>query len=252
MNGEPDSPWSRVRRASLAAHVAPLAAFLVVGALGGEGEARLWVYPVQAIVGLAVVGWFWPSYPWGTLRPGMIPWILGAAILGIACWVAPGGAFLRFGAPGWMETRLPLLDRTWAEVTGWVDRSQGFDPGAYAGTWLPVWTGWALRWLRLAVTVPLVEEICWRGFVMRLVANPDRPFEENPFGQHRWKSYFLVTALVTLAHRPEDWIAAWIFGSLVYGVAVRTKSLAACVLTHAVANVLLGIVIASTRQWGYW
>jgi CAAX prenyl protease-like protein len=102
------------------------------------------------------------------------------------------------------------------------------------------------------VTVPLVEELCWRGFVMRALADPDRPFPETPFGTHRWKSYFVVTALVTVAHRPEDWIGAWIFGSLVYAVAVRTRSMAACVLAHAVANGFLGIVVVATRQWGYW
>jgi hypothetical protein len=38
----------------------------------------------------------------------------------------------------------------------------------------------------------------------------------------------------------------------VYFVAVRTKSLAACVVMHAVANLLLGVYVVSTKQWGFW
>ena len=35
-------------------------------------------------------------------------------------------------------------------------------------------------------------------------------------------------------------------------VAIRTKSLFACVICHAVANLLLGIYVTLTQQWGYW
>jgi hypothetical protein len=33
---------------------------------------------------------------------------------------------------------------------------------------------------------------------------------------------------------------------------VRTKSLGACVVAHAVTNLGLGIYIMVTRQWGFW
>jgi membrane protease YdiL (CAAX protease family) len=35
-------------------------------------------------------------------------------------------------------------------------------------------------------------------------------------------------------------------------VAYRTKSLSACVLTHATTNLLLGVWIMKTGQWGFW
>jgi len=137
-------------------------------------------------------------------------------------------------------------------LCGLADRTQGFDPNAYSGTVLPVWAGVALRFLRLVITVPLVEELCWRGFVMRLIDDPDRPFTENPFGHHRWRIYGVVTALVVLAHQPVDWFGSLVFGSLAYLIAIRTKSLGACVIFHAVVNLLLGISVMATRQWGFW
>ena len=35
-------------------------------------------------------------------------------------------------------------------------------------------------------------------------------------------------------------------------VAYRTHSLSACVLAHAVTNLLLGLWIMHTGQWGFW
>ena len=46
--------------------------------------------------------------------------------------------------------------------------------------------------------------------------------------------------------------AALIFGLMMYGLAVRTKSLSACVLMHATANLILGLYVVSTQSWGYW
>ena len=45
---------------------------------------------------------------------------------------------------------------------------------------------------------------------------------------------------------------ALVFGSLMYFLCIRSKSLAACASMHAVANLLLGIYVLKTRQWGFW
>ena len=54
------------------------------------------------------------------------------------------------------------------------------------------------------------------------------------------------------AHAPVDWTGALGFGTLMYVLAVRSKSLGACVVMHAVANLLLGLYVMWTRQWGFW
>jgi membrane protease YdiL (CAAX protease family) len=56
----------------------------------------------------------------------------------------------------------------------------------------------------------------------------------------------------TLVHSQEDWPAALLTGILFNLIAVRTKSLWACVVAHAVANLALGLYICATRQWGFW
>ena len=41
-------------------------------------------------------------------------------------------------------------------------------------------------------------------------------------------------------------------GVLYNWVAIRTKSLPTCILAHALTNLLLGVYVMQTRQWGFW
>ena len=55
-----------------------------------------------------------------------------------------------------------------------------------------------------------------------------------------------------VVHQAADWPAALLCGIAYNLVAVRTGSLSACILAHAITNLGLGIYIMSTRQWGFW
>jgi uncharacterized protein len=55
-----------------------------------------------------------------------------------------------------------------------------------------------------------------------------------------------------LAHWGADFIPAILTGVIYNYVAVKTKSLTACVVAHAVTNLGLGIYIMQTKQWGFW
>lgn len=164
-------------------------------------------------------------------------------LIGIAIWIAPGHAF----------RSLQMQPGQWLERLGFVERSEGFDP-SFIREHSAFWYGAAVgfRFLRMVVVVALVEEIFWRGFLMRYFADLNGDFWNVPFGTFNWTSFIAVTALVTLAHSPVDYAAAAIYGMLAYLVAVRTKSLAACVAMHATANLSLGIYTLATEQWGYW
>ena len=67
-----------------------------------------------------------------------------------------------------------------------------------------------------------------------------------------WKSFLITSVAFCFEHQPADWPAALLTGALFNLVAYRTKSLAACVLTHAVTNLALAIYVLQTRQWGFW
>jgi membrane protease YdiL (CAAX protease family) len=55
-----------------------------------------------------------------------------------------------------------------------------------------------------------------------------------------------------LVHSMADWPAAFLCGLVYNFVAVKSGSLAACVVAHGLTNLGLGAYIMATRQWGFW
>ena len=200
----------------------------------------LWLYSVQTIATLIVLGVFWRQYDF---RPHK-GWLLaiGAGILSIVLWILPGHLF-----------ELWNMQDGWWKYLGFIARKHGFDPNATAGTSASLYgIVLAMRFVRLVIVAPLIEELFWRGFLMRYLVDLDGDFWEVPFGTYHKRSLIVVTGLVVLVHSPADYFAALIFGLMMYGLAVRTKSLSACVLMHATANLILGLYVVSTQSWGYW
>lgn len=110
----------------------------------------------------------------------------------------------------------------------------------------------AALWLRAAravVLVPVVEELFWRGWLMRWIENPD--FERVPMGSWHAKAFWITAALFALEHG-----AYWEVG-LLAGIAynawmVRTKNLGDLILAHAATNACLCAWIVATGRFEYW
>ena len=186
-------------------------------------DPMYWIYPIQTAVCAAALLWFWKSYDFGNTSVHMLLIGLGVGLLIFALWVAPQELF--------HEPR----------------RLDGFNPEV-----VPGFTPWMLatRFTRLVLVVPLVEEIFWRGFLLRYLVRED--FTTLPFGSANRFSFWAVTLAFTLVHSPVDWPVAFITGILLNLIATRTRSLAACIAAHAMANLALGLYICATRQWGFW
>lgn len=242
-------------RSPVFAHTAPLAAFLALTSFvpliavdntmlpWWRHSPEQWLYPLQTVL-LGVLVWLCRSqYSFRPFRGFFLAAVLG--VLGIAWWCLPAYLWKQFTAAG-------AVVPDWCAWIGLAERKDGFDPSFFQQE--PFWYPAALtmRFLRMAVVVPFVEEVFWRGFLMRYVQTEDGDFQKQPFGRHTWPAYFISTLGFMFAHDKTDWLGAIGFGSLMYVVAVRTKSLAACVFMHAVANLLLGIYVMTTRQWGFW
>ena len=182
-----------------------------------------WIYPIQSILCAASLIWFWKYYDFTAATTSKLLLGIAAGVLIFGLWVVP------------------------QELLHQAPRVEGFDPNAVAGM-----TPWmvASRFARLVIVVPLVEEIFWRGFLLRYLIRDD--FTSLPFGSATRYSFWIVVAAFTLVHLPVDWPAAFITGILLNLIAIRTQSLAACVMAHATANLALGIYICATKQWGFW
>jgi CAAX prenyl protease-like protein len=237
------------------AHVAPLAVLLGLSALvplvvventmlpWWRHAPEQWVYPLQTVI-VGVLLWRLRGfYTFTPLRGFPLAVIFG--IIGILWWGLPALLWQKLTAAG-------VTVPAWCEWLGLAEREEGFDPTLFRDH--PPWhaTALAMRFIRLAIIVPFVEEIFWRGFLMRYVQADGGNFQRIPFGRHSWRAFAVSTLGFMLVHHHTDWVGALGFGSLMYVLAVRTKSLAACVLMHAVANLLLGAYVVTTEQWGFW
>jgi CAAX prenyl protease-like protein len=240
------------------AHVVPFAVFmgfmlvleLVTAAIGWDHPQAPWwrqdpahfIYPLQTLTALGCVAWYWRNmtFNW-SWKWGLIAVPFGA--LGIALWLLPTMAYDWFGLTGKTTGILKYL--------GVDARSDGFDPSIFQNpaAW---WTAVVLRFLRAVVVVALVEEIFWRGFLMRYVCDWEGDYWKQPFGRATWKSYLIVTGLFMLAHSPSDYAGALVYGSLTYLLCVWSKSLGACVIMHATANFLMGLYIMASGKYGLW
>ncbi len=97
--------------------------------------------------------------------------------------------------------------------------------------------------------VPVIEELFWRGWLMRWLINPH--FEKVPMGTYTPAAFWIVAVLFASEHGPY-WEVGLIAGVIFNWWMVRTKSLADCILAHAVTNAILAAYVVATGEWQYW
>ena len=218
----------------LVAFTLPMAVFVTLLGLTSTGNwpetvswfsyPAYWIYPAQTAICGALVLWFWRDYEFRA--PRKIWFAVGIGLVVFAVWIAP------------------------QQFLGIAPRTVGFDPEFFSKGSTLYWITVLVRFLRLVVVVPLVEEIFWRGFLLRYLIS--EKFTTVTIGTFSWVSFLVVTLAFGFAHSRADWIAAFLCGSLYNLVVYRTRSLASCVVAHALTNLLLGVWIMETRQWGFW
>jgi CAAX prenyl protease-like protein len=107
-----------------------------------------------------------------------------------------------------------------------------------------------VRFIGLALVVPIIEEFILRGFIVRFVLNPEE-WLSLPCGVVNRVSLTLPAVYGLLTH-PAEALAAVVWFSLVTWLMVRTQNLWDCVMAHAVTNFLLGIYVLTSGDWELW
>ena len=229
-----DFAHDKSARRKLVAFTLPMAVFLLLLALcsllqNKDGpfwlvSPEFWIYPAQTLLCGGLLLWFWREYEFQAARQLGFVLLLGVAVF--CLWILPQA------------------------LLGFAPRLDGFNPEIVSGHPAAYWTTLAFRFLRLVVVVPLVEEIFWRGFLLRYLIN--EKFHSVPIGAFSWLSFVAVTVAFGFSHSRVDWIAALVAGAVYNWVAYRTKSLTSCIVAHALTNLLLGVWVMTTGQWGFW
>lgn len=124
---------------------------------------------------------------------------------------------------------------------------KGFNPNEIAGHGQRIFMIGA-RLIGAVIVVPVMEELFWRSFLLRYVIDGD--FTKVDLGRFTWASFLIITVLFGLEH--NYYLAGMMAGAIFNLLLYQTRSLAQCILSHAVANLALGIYVLQTGQWRFW
>jgi exosortase E/protease (VPEID-CTERM system) len=202
--------------------VLPFAAILAAGMVSLAATSRFeWLYPLRFFAALAALWYCRRQYPsirrW---RPGWFPVLAGAVVFVV--WI--------------------FFDQS-SHIDNGIAAGLAGMPAAARISWL------SLRTLAAAITVPVAEELAFRGFLFRRLVSSE--FDSVDF--RRW-SYLAVIAsslLFGLLHR-DRWIIATIAGVIYAMAMLRRGNLWDSVAAHAVTNAMLAAWVVSGSQWYYW
>jgi exosortase E/protease (VPEID-CTERM system) len=205
-----------------AAYLAPFAAVLLAGMVGGALSGGFdWLYPLRVLGAAGALWVFRRSY--ADLRG---PWSWHAPALGGATFAV------------WLLLAPP-------------DPAGAVDPSAALFAAPRVWA-WLWLFFRVAghvLTVPLAEELAFRGYLIRRLTASD--FRSVPPGRFSWLAFVASSALFGAMHGPA-WPAGTLAGML-FALALRRRGrLIDAVVAHVTANGLLAVYVLSTGRWSLW
>ena len=111
----------------------------------------------------------------------------------------------------------------------------------------------AFLFFRIAISVvavPILEELFWRGWLMRWLIDADR-FDRVPLGAYAPFAFWIVAALFASEHG-SFWDVGFVTGIVFNWWMVRTRNLWDCIIAHAVTNAVLALYVVGAGQWQYW
>jgi len=205
-----------------AVYLVPFLAVLAAGMISRAVTAAFeWTYPlrfVAAVIALYVYRKHYREMDW---RCGWMGAVAGIAVF--ALWIG--------------------LD--WIQGVPQLGMPQAL-AAASAGTR----TAWiVLRVVAAVVTVPIVEELAFRGYLMRRLSAAE--FEKVALPSVTWLAV-LSSSLVFGVMHGERWVAGTLAG-ICYGVLTkRAGRIGEAFLAHAVTNALLAAAVILKGNFQYW
>lgn len=213
-------------------YVAPFAVFMLLLAAAPHWGLPEWAELLVRLAIPAAVVVFVSRQPLRDWKPAR-PW--ASAGVGIAVFVVWIGPDLLI--PGWRNHWLFQND-----IVGKLQATISPD-GRHDPTLL------LLRILRAVAVVPIVEELFWRGWLLRWTTHAD--FESVPLGDYSRRAFWITALLFGLEHGPY-WEVGIAAGAIYNGWLGRTRKLSDVILAHAVTNACLSLFVLQTGRWEYW
>lgn len=123
-------------------------------------------------------------------------------------------------------------------------------PEALSSLPAPTRTAWIVcRILAATITVPVAEELAYRGFLLRRFVRTD--FATVRYNEVGWRALAVSAVMFGVTHG-QLWLPGIIAG-LGYGlIAIKTRKLGEAVAAHVTTNGLLAIYVLSSGNWEFW
>jgi len=243
------------------AHVLPFAVWvgviLLLQALETWGECPRpfypWSYAIKTAVCAGLFCWLKPWRSYAALEVRHIIPSLALGILVAAIWILPETPLIGRIAP-----KLQLFYHRWLIMMPGSTPSY-FNPDFYPAlpsghsslAYAPTEAGWPLTLAKLvgsAGVIAVIEEFFFRGFFYRWLRK--NTFWTLPLNVFDTQAFWTVVAVFGLEH--DRWFAGMVAGAVYGWLAVRTGSVWAPALAHGVTNLLLGIYVIASKQYGFW
>ena len=137
----------------------------------------------------------------------------------------------------------------WVEFARFVTKPAGIPAGLtqlsgpLSGAWV------ACRAAAAIITVPIAEELAYRGYLLRRLAKTD--FESVAWREVRWPALVISSTVFAITHG-SLWLPGLAAG-LAYGaLAMKSGRFGESVAAHATTNAMLGGYVLIFNQWQLW
>lgn len=208
--------------ACLLPFLALLASTLVAGAFSAHGALDL-LYPVRVMVVVAVLWSLRASYGEVSFDPSPLSIALGAAVFAL-----------------WMVLAPNVTDPD-------PEAAARLDPSSLGPVLGAAWV--VVRFLGYTVTVPIAEELAFRGFLARRLVSDDP--ERVPLGTFTWLSFLGSSLAFGLLHQSQ-WFPGTIAGMAYAAALCHRRRIGDAIAAHATTNALLGTYVIATGSWASW
>jgi exosortase E/protease (VPEID-CTERM system) len=207
------------------AYLAPLMALLGTMMLTRVFSSDFdWLYPIRFLGTGAVIWSFWRRLFNLSNLAGRFSW--GAIGMGLAVFILWIGVDWGMGE---------------SEIGDNIQKSLAEMPAMWSTAWI------TFRVLGSVITVPIAEELAFRGYLLRRLLSTHF---ENIFPRFTWVSFLVSSFLFGVLH--GRWLVGTAAGMFYAWAIYRRGKAGDAIIAHAATNGFIAVYVLVFRKWEFW